>query len=162
MKNIAMAALSLALSTSAFAQAGASAQAAQADDARQMVLTRAGTQASTKGPAANFAGSVRVYPLFGAHAPSTASGAAVTLAGGSLAAALAPANAPTGVVAAALGSKSSSAIGSSRSSAVSSDIVGFGTAGFDCRLLATYKPIVPAKGISEWNVGGKGKHGRCG
>lgn len=78
MKNMAMAALSLALSASAFAQPGGGAQAAQADDARQMVVTRAGTQASAKGPAANFTGSVRVDPLFGAHAPSTTSGAAVT------------------------------------------------------------------------------------
>jgi quercetin dioxygenase-like cupin family protein len=51
---------------------------AQTGAAGDMVIARAGTQASTQGPARNFSGSVRVDPLFAAHAPSTASGAAVT------------------------------------------------------------------------------------
>jgi quercetin dioxygenase-like cupin family protein len=68
----ASAALIVAASASSFAQAGA------AGDAGDMVITRAGTQASSKGPAENFSGSVRVDPLFAAHPPSTASGASVT------------------------------------------------------------------------------------
>ena len=60
----------LALSLAASASSSASAQ--------DMVIARAGTQASSKGPAQNFSGSVRVDPLFAAHAPSTASGAYVT------------------------------------------------------------------------------------
>jgi quercetin dioxygenase-like cupin family protein len=72
MKNIVAAVLSLSLATSAFAQAGAG------STPQAMVVTRAGSQASVKGPAQNFSGSVRVDPLFGAHAPSTTSGAAVT------------------------------------------------------------------------------------
>jgi quercetin dioxygenase-like cupin family protein len=43
-----------------------------------MVIARAGSQASYKGPPQYFTGSVRVDPLFGAHAPSTTAGAAVT------------------------------------------------------------------------------------
>jgi len=61
-------ALALAVSTSVLAQA----------QAQDMVITRAGTQAASKGPAQNFSGSVRVDPLFGAHAPSTASAAYVS------------------------------------------------------------------------------------
>ena len=44
----------------------------------EMVIARAGSQASTKGPAQNFTGSVRVDPLFGVRAPSAVSGGAVT------------------------------------------------------------------------------------
>lgn len=62
-------ALSLAIPVSAFAQADAS---------KDMVIARAGTQASGKGPSQHFSSSVRVDPLFGAHAPSTTSGACVT------------------------------------------------------------------------------------
>lgn len=46
--------------------------------AQDMTITRAGTQASAKGPEKNFTGSVRVDPLFPANAPSTTSGAYVT------------------------------------------------------------------------------------
>lgn len=46
--------------------------------AQDMTITRAGAQASAKGPDQNFTGAVRVDPLFSAHAPSTASGAYVT------------------------------------------------------------------------------------
>jgi quercetin dioxygenase-like cupin family protein len=46
--------------------------------AQEMVITRAGTQASVPGPAQNFTGSARVDPLFGPHAPSTVAAAAVT------------------------------------------------------------------------------------
>jgi quercetin dioxygenase-like cupin family protein len=41
-------------------------------------IARAGTQPSSKGPAANFTGSVRVDPLFQAKAPARTSGAYVT------------------------------------------------------------------------------------
>ena len=68
-----------------FAMAGLHAQEAPAGKAgnananpAQMLIARAGSQASTKGPAQNFTGSVRVDPLFGARAPSTVSGGAVT------------------------------------------------------------------------------------
>jgi len=43
-----------------------------------MELKRVGTQPSSKGPAENFSGSVRVDPLFQAHEPSRTSGALVT------------------------------------------------------------------------------------
>ena len=46
--------------------------------AQSMVITRAGSQASSKGPAQNFTGSVRVDPLFAPQGPSPTSGAAVT------------------------------------------------------------------------------------
>jgi quercetin dioxygenase-like cupin family protein len=72
MKHVITAALSLTLAASAFAQAGAGAPG------REMVIARAGSQASVQGPAQNFTGSVRVDPLFAPHAPSTTAGAAVT------------------------------------------------------------------------------------
>jgi quercetin dioxygenase-like cupin family protein len=43
-----------------------------------MELKRSGSQPSSKGPAANFTGNVRVDPLFGAKEPSRVSGALVT------------------------------------------------------------------------------------
>jgi quercetin dioxygenase-like cupin family protein len=70
MKSVIPALLALTLSTAAFAQPSSAVQ--------EMVVTRAGSQASSKGPVQNFSGSVRVDPLFGAHAPSTTSGGAVT------------------------------------------------------------------------------------
>jgi len=69
MKHIAIAGLAFSLAASAFAAA---------DAAQDMVITRAGTQAASKGAAQNFSGSVRVDPLFAAHLPSTASAAYVT------------------------------------------------------------------------------------
>ncbi|HEX8602761.1 MAG TPA: cupin domain-containing protein [Pseudoduganella sp.] len=72
MKHVIVTVVSLTLAATAFAQAGA-------DAARQeMTIARAGSQASLKGPAQNFTGSVRVDPLFAPHAPSTTAGAAVT------------------------------------------------------------------------------------
>lgn len=70
MKSVIAALLALTLSTAAFAQPSSAVQ--------EMVVTRAGSQASSKGPVQNFSGSVRVDPLFGVHAPSTTSGGAVT------------------------------------------------------------------------------------
>ena len=61
--------------TSAVATAESSANAVAAQD---MKLIRHGTQASVKGPAKNFTGSVRVDPLFSANAPSRTSAAYVT------------------------------------------------------------------------------------
>jgi hypothetical protein len=85
MKMIAAAVMSLTLGASALAQTGttgtapASSAPGNADgNPAHMVIARAGSQASTKGPAQNFTGSVRVDPLFGARAPSSVSGAAVT------------------------------------------------------------------------------------
>ena len=43
-----------------------------------MEITRAGSQASTRGSSDYFTGTVRVHPLFQAPAPARASGAAVT------------------------------------------------------------------------------------
>jgi quercetin dioxygenase-like cupin family protein len=43
-----------------------------------MEITRAGSQPSAKGPADWFTGTVRIDPLFQAHAPARAAGAAVT------------------------------------------------------------------------------------
>lgn len=78
MKKLTLAALLLSLGASALAQTSGSTSSATPGQRQEMVVTRAGTQASTKGPASFFSGSVRVDPLFGAHTPSTASGAAVT------------------------------------------------------------------------------------
>ena len=76
----AIAFLALVLIVPAGAQAGGTAATAQAANAaaQDMKFTRHGTQASVKGPAQNFTGSVRVDPLFGANAPSRTSGAYVT------------------------------------------------------------------------------------
>ena len=70
MKHVIAAALSLTLAGTASAQAGAGKE--------EMVIARAGSQASIKGPSQNFTGSVRVDPLFAPHAPSTTAGVAVT------------------------------------------------------------------------------------
>jgi quercetin dioxygenase-like cupin family protein len=70
MKSVVAKILSLTFATAAFAQGGSAAQ--------EMVVTRSGSQPSSKGPAQNFTGSVHVDPLFGAHPPSTTSGGAVT------------------------------------------------------------------------------------
>jgi len=68
MKRLSLAVMSLCLCTAASAQT-----------APDMTITRAGSQPSSKGPAANFTGSVRVDPLFPAHLPASAtSGAYVT------------------------------------------------------------------------------------
>jgi quercetin dioxygenase-like cupin family protein len=69
MKTLIASALAMALAVPAFAQAGT---------APEMTIARAGSQASMKGPAQNFTGTVRVDPLFGAHAPGTTSGATVS------------------------------------------------------------------------------------
>ena len=75
MKIIVVTVLSLTAATSAFGQAAAK---TEPPSAKEMLIARAGSQASYKGSAQYFTGSARVDPLFGAHAPSTTSGASVT------------------------------------------------------------------------------------
>jgi quercetin dioxygenase-like cupin family protein len=85
MKLLAATAMSLTLAASALAQTGGgNAQPGSTPspgsngNVHDMVISRAGSQASGKGPAQNFTGSVRVDPLFPAHSPSTVSGGQVT------------------------------------------------------------------------------------
>lgn len=84
MNKIAGAALLLAFAPAAFAQNGgrsatpAGAASGVASASQEMVVTRAGSQPSAKGPVQYFTGTVRVDPLFGPRAPSTAAGVAVT------------------------------------------------------------------------------------
>lgn len=85
MKSFAATAMSLTLAASAFAQTsggnappGGATSLDTTGNAQDMVISRAGSQASGKGPAQNFTGNVRVDPLFAAHAPSTVSGGQVT------------------------------------------------------------------------------------
>jgi len=85
MKTTLMTASLLLLMASASAQntgltaaPGKATTAGTGSTAQEMVIARAGSQASAKGPAQYFTGSVRVDPLFAARAPSTAAGVAVT------------------------------------------------------------------------------------
>ena len=57
---------------------GSMSEAAKPAAAQDMKFIKHGTQASVKGPAQNFTGSVRVDPLFGVNAPSRTTGAYVT------------------------------------------------------------------------------------
>ncbi|MDV2996817.1 MAG: hypothetical protein N4J56_006522 [Chroococcidiopsis sp. SAG 2025] len=54
------------------------AQAPSSNNAQIVEVRRNGSQSSTKGPAENFTGSVRIDPLFSARAPARTSGASVT------------------------------------------------------------------------------------
>jgi 4-carboxymuconolactone decarboxylase len=74
MKNLLVAAASLSLIASAFAQVGS------AQDAQAIKIMRNGSQPSRSGAAEYFTGSVRIDPLFEATDPSRASGASVTFA----------------------------------------------------------------------------------
>lgn len=76
MKTLATTLTSLALLTSPLA-AGTSA-APPAQESQAVRVTRAGSQASRRGPAESFTGSVRVDPLFQAPQPARTSGAYVT------------------------------------------------------------------------------------
>ncbi|NOK37174.1 cupin domain-containing protein [Corallococcus exercitus] len=76
--RIAATAISLSLVTSAFAQTHDGGSAASRESAQGLSITRGGSQPSSKGPAENFTGSVRVDPLFQANAPARTSGASVT------------------------------------------------------------------------------------
>jgi quercetin dioxygenase-like cupin family protein len=73
--------LFIATTVSLFAFAPAAAQAQEA-----ITVTRAGSQASNKGPGQYFTGSVRVDPLFPAVAPSRVSAGSVTFEPGARAA----------------------------------------------------------------------------
>lgn len=68
------AAVSLAVVGAAVAQTNAAPASAQ----RDLGITRHGSQASVKGPAANFTGAVRVDPLFQPNTPARTAGAYVT------------------------------------------------------------------------------------
>lgn len=70
MSKLIVAALGLMLAAAAHAQQGATAP--------ELRITRAGSQASGKGPAANFTGAVRVDPLAQAPAPARTGAAYVT------------------------------------------------------------------------------------
>lgn len=72
MRRLAVNAGALLLGVPAFAFAQSSA------DAPDMQIDRAGTQASSKGPAQYFTGSARIDPLFAQHPPMHTSGAYVT------------------------------------------------------------------------------------
>ena len=69
MKSVAMTAISLSMAASALAQS----------DDKALQITRNGTQASAKGPAEYFSGTVRVDPLFPKpNGPTRATGSYVT------------------------------------------------------------------------------------
>jgi quercetin dioxygenase-like cupin family protein len=81
LKHVSACFLAIVLAGPAHAQtsgAGKAPQAINAAGSQDMKLVRHGTQASTRGPAQNFTGSVRVDPLFGANSPSRSTGAYVT------------------------------------------------------------------------------------
>jgi quercetin dioxygenase-like cupin family protein len=82
MKPIIVATLSLLLATPAFAQTATArvnpAATGKGSSPEEMTIARAGSQASIKGPAQNFTGTVRIDPVFGAHPPVTTSAGAVT------------------------------------------------------------------------------------
>jgi quercetin dioxygenase-like cupin family protein len=81
MKWLTVTALSLALAGAASAQTApltAPASSTPSAGAADMVITRAGSQPSAKGPAQFFTGNVRVDPLFAANKPPNTSGAYVT------------------------------------------------------------------------------------
>jgi quercetin dioxygenase-like cupin family protein len=86
MKLLAATVVSLALLSPAFAQTNkpgaatgaGSPPAAPRGTSQGLKITRSGSQPSSKGPAENFTGSVRVDPLFQANPPSRTSGAYVT------------------------------------------------------------------------------------
>jgi quercetin dioxygenase-like cupin family protein len=67
------------VSIGAYAQsASASVTSKSVQHSQPIKITRSGSQASRKGPAENFTGSVRIDPLFEADSPSRTSGARVT------------------------------------------------------------------------------------
>lgn len=76
MNPLAATALSVSLLASALGQTNQT--ATQSQDSQQIRIIRRGSQPSRQGPVQNFTGSVRVDPLFQAHAPARASGSLVT------------------------------------------------------------------------------------
>jgi quercetin dioxygenase-like cupin family protein len=77
MKLLATGVMSLSLFALVRSQAG-QAKVSSGDGAQTVEIMRNGSQASTRGPAEYFTGSVRIDPLFPARDPSRASGASVT------------------------------------------------------------------------------------
>ncbi|HEX8847438.1 MAG TPA: cupin domain-containing protein [Pyrinomonadaceae bacterium] len=86
MKLLATTIMSLSLLVLAYAQANRegttpasnTAAAAQSNQSQKMSISRSGTRTTSRGPEANFTGSVSVEPLFPVNAPSRTSGASVT------------------------------------------------------------------------------------
>lgn len=77
MKQLATTVMSVALLALGFAPVGQT-QVSSGNDARIVEVRRNGSQPSTKGPADNFTGSVRITPLFEAREPSRMAGGSVT------------------------------------------------------------------------------------
>jgi 4-carboxymuconolactone decarboxylase len=83
MKLLAATAITLSLFALASAQTNQAGAASgpvvsQAPGSQSIRIMRSGSQPSRQGPAENFTGSVRVYPLFQANAPARAAGSLVT------------------------------------------------------------------------------------
>lgn len=77
MKLLATTIMSFSLLALTLAHAGQT-QVSSGNGTQTLEIARNGSQPSTRGPAKNFTGSVRIDPLFSARAPSRASGASVT------------------------------------------------------------------------------------
>ncbi len=77
MKLLATTIVSFSLLALALAHAGQT-QVSSGKDTRTVEIARNGSQPSTRGPAENFTGSVRIDPLFSARAPSRMAGGSVT------------------------------------------------------------------------------------
>ena len=77
MKLLATTIVSFSLLASALAHAGQT-QVSSGNGTRTVESARNGSQPSTRGPAENFTGSVRIDPLFSAHNPSRMAGGSVT------------------------------------------------------------------------------------
>lgn len=82
MKSLIATAISLFLFTSAHANessrsSGSNAAPTVSNDPQKIVITRKGSQPSSKGPAEYFTGTVRINPLFRANDPTRAAGASV-------------------------------------------------------------------------------------
>lgn len=77
MKLLATTIVSFSLLALALAHAGQT-QVSSGNGARTVEIAQNGSQPSTRGPAENFTGSVRIDPLFSVRAPSRASGARIT------------------------------------------------------------------------------------
>src|SRR5687768_778506 len=77
MKLLATGVMSLSLFALVLSQSD-QAKVSSGDGAQTVDITRNGSQASTRGPAKYFTGSVRIDPLFPAREPSRTGGASVT------------------------------------------------------------------------------------
>jgi quercetin dioxygenase-like cupin family protein len=77
MKLLATGVMSLSLFALVLSQAD-QAKVSSGDGAQTVEITRNGSQASTRGPAEHFTGSVRIDPLFPARGPARTAGASAT------------------------------------------------------------------------------------